>query len=382
MRILVITTQDRFFLSHIKERACYFRDQGCIVGVAAQKTSDDLCKQIRALGFSYFDTGIERQSINPFSQLSALVRLVKIQNQFKPDISYHLGAKSIFYGTLSARLCNSKVGIVNAPIGLGFVFSSTRKKAKFLRPIVLWLYKLFLNPHDSRVIVENFDDISFFIKKGVLNPKDAFCVLGAGVDTKVFTPLPFAERNDTCTVVMAARLIKEKGVYEFVEAANQLYKNKIPVRMQLIGIPDYGNPTSISKKEFETIKQNPAVECLGFQPDIHSFLQKAHICCLPSFYREGLPRVLVEAASSGLAIITTDTIGCKESVREDNGFLIPPHDIKKMVQDIVYLVNNPRELENMGKASRNVALRYFDTQIISKRTFEIVKTLSTASYKQ
>lgn len=377
MRILVITTQDRFFLSHIKERACYFRDHGCVVGVAAQKTSDELCEQIKELGFNFFDTGIERQSINPISQLLALVRLVKIQKQFKPNISYHLGAKAIFYGTFSARLCNSKVGIVNAPIGLGYVFASTSKKAYFLRPIVLWLYKLFLNPHNSRIIVENLDDIRFFVKKGFLNPKDAFCVLGAGVDTNLFTPLPFSERNNICTVVMAARLIKEKGVFDYVEAANQLYKNKIPVRMQLIGIPDYGNPSSISKEEYETIKRNPAIECLGFQSDVHSFFQKAHICCLPSFYREGLPRVLVEATSSGLAIITTDTIGCKESVRENNGFLIPVHDIRKIVQDIIYLVNHTEELENMGKASRRVALRYFDTKIISKRTYEIMKTLST-----
>ena len=382
MRILVITTQDRFFLSHIKERACYFRDQGCVVGVAAQKTSDQLCKQIQELGFSYFDTGIERQSINPFSQLSAVVRLIKIQNRFKPDISYHLGAKAIFYGTFSARLCNTKVGIVNAPIGLGYVFASSSKKAKLLRPIVLWLYKQFLNPHNSRIIVENLDDIEFFVNKGFLNPQDAYCILGAGVDTSAFTPLPFSERNNVCTVVMAARLIVEKGVFDFVEAANLLYQNKVPVRMQLIGIPDYGNPSSISKEEFEAIKQNPAIECYGFQPNVNSFFQNAHICCLPSFYREGLPRVLIEAASSGLAIITTNTIGCKETVRERNGFLIPVHDVKKMVQNITYLVNHKKELESMGEASRRVALRYFDSQIISKRTFEIIKTLSKTTCKQ
>lgn len=381
MRILLITTQDRFFLSHIKERACYFRDQGCVVAVAAQKTSDVLCKQIRALGFGYFDTGIERQSINPLSQLLALVRLIKIQNQFKPDISYHLGAKAIFYGTFSARLCNSNVGIVNAPIGLGYVFASCSRKAKFLRPIVLWLYKQFLNPHNSRVIVENLDDIQFFVKKGFLNPKDAFCVLGAGVDTDIFTPLPFAERNNTCTVVMAARLIKEKGVFDFVEVANRLYKNRIPVRMQLIGTPDYGNPSSISKEEYEIISENPALECLGYQSDVHSFFQKAHICCLPSYYREGLPRVLVEAASSGLAIITTDTIGCKETVRNNNGFLVHPHDVEKIARDISYLVAHPRELEQMAYRSRKTALQYFDTKLICKRTFEIIKTLKFESKK-
>ena len=375
MRILVITTQDRFFLSHIKERACYFRDQGCIVGVAAQKTSDHLCKEIKDLGFDFFDTGIERRAVNPISQFMALVRLFSIQNKFRPDVSYHLGAKAIFYGTLTARVHNSKVGIVNAPIGLGFVFASASWKAKVLRPLVLWLYKFFLNPANSRVIVENLDDIHFFIKEGCLDPKDAFCVLGAGVDTNIFTHTPFLERNKTCTVIMASRLIKEKGVWDFVEAANLLYKNNIPVRMQLIGAPDYGNPSSISEKEYESIKANPAIECLGFQSDVQSFFHKAHICCLPSFYREGLPRVLIEAASSGLALITTDTIGCKETIRENNGFLVRPHDVKKIVKDITYLVNNPVELKAMGERSRKVALRYFETKLICKRTFEIIKTL-------
>lgn len=376
MRILVITTQDRFFLSHIKERASYFRQQGCLVAVAAQKTSDELRKQIEDLGFTFFNTKIERKSLNPFSQILALIRLLKIHSYFRPDISYHLGAKAIFYGTFTARLINSKAGIVNAPIGLGYVFASESIKAKILRPLVLWLYKLFLNPTNSRVIVENLDDIHFFIEKKCLDPKDAFCVLGAGVNTGVFHPLPFSEKNKVLTVVMAARLIREKGVFEFVEVANQLHKNKVPVRMQLLGVPDYGNPSSITPKEYEDIKHNPALECFGYQSDVLPFFQKAHICCLPSYYREGLPRVLIEAASSGLAIITTDTIGCKETIRDNNGYLVHPHDVKKIVENITYLANNPEELKAMGDRSRKTALRYFDSELICKRTFEIMKTLT------
>lgn len=379
MKILIITTQDCFFLSHVKERANYFRSQGYVVGVAAQKTSEIFVQQINQLGFVFFDTSLERQSINPLSQIWSLILLLRIQYQFKPDISYHLGAKAIFYGTATARLCNSKVGIINAPIGLGYVFASKSLKARVLQPIVLWLYKLFLNPSNSRVIVENLDDINFFINKGFLNPKDAFCVLGAGVNTSFFKPISFHEKNDICTVVMAARLIKEKGVLDFVEAANRLYKNKVRVRMQLIGEPDYGNPSSITEAEFEKIKCNPALECLGFQPNVQPFFQKAHICCLPSFYREGLPRVLVEAVSSGLAIITTDTIGCKEVIRDNNGFLIPPHNVDHLVRSITFLVNHPLELRTMGKKSREIALRYFDTELICKKTFDIIKTLSTGS---
>ncbi len=375
MRILIITTQDKFFLSHIQDRATYFKAEGCTVGVAAQKTSDEMVKKINELGFSFYDTKIERQGLNPFTQLTALIRLFKIQSIFKPDISYHLGAKAIFYGTITARLFNENVGIVNAPIGLGYVFASQSKKAKLLRPLVLRFYKYLLNPKNSRVIVENFDDIQFFIEKGYLNPSDAFCILGAGVDTNKFVPVPFSSKNTTCTVVMASRLIKEKGVFDFVQAANILHKNKVPVRMQIIGEPDYGNPSSLTEIEYEELRHNPVIECLGFQSNVIPHLQKAHICCLPSFYREGLPRILVEACSTGLAIITTENVGCKEAIRGGNGFLVAPHDIDKLVQYIEFLVFNSKELEQMEKESRKIALQYFDSKSICKRTFEIIKTL-------
>ena len=376
MRILVVTTQDRFFLTHILERAQYLQQKNCVVGVAAQKTSDELVKRIQDQGFVFFDTKIERRSINPLSQILALIRLYKIQSQFKPDVSYHLGAKAIFYGTFVARLYNSRVSIVNAPIGLGYVFASKTVRARLLKPIVLWLYQQFLNPKNSRVIIENPEDIHFFKDRGFLRAEDTFCILGAGVDTSHFLPLPFSARNPVCTVVMAARLIKEKGVFDFIETANRLFKSNIQVKMQLIGEPDYGNPSSLTAMEFAELKRNPAVECLGYKDDIAPFLEKAHIFCLPSFYREGLPKVLVEAMSAGLAIITTDITGCREAIREGNGFLISPHDVEKLTQYIVFLINHPNELERMAQNSRIIALKDFDSQIICKQTYQVFKTLT------
>ena len=375
MKILIVTTQDRFFLTHIKERAIFFKNQGCTVAVAAQKTSNESVEAIRQFGFIFYDTKIERRSLNIFLEFLALLRLFKINKEFAPDISYNLGAKAIFYGTFTARLFNSNVGILNAPIGLGYVFASNAFRAKLLRPLVITLYKFFLNPKNSKVIVENFDDINYFVRKGYLDSKDAYCILGAGVNTKHFIPLPFNQRNKICTVIMASRLIKEKGVLDFVHAARELHKLKVPVLMQLIGEPDYGNPSSISKEQFQEICKDPSIECLGFQRDVLPFLQKAHICCLPSYYREGLPRILVESTSVGLAVLTTDSIGCRESIRDQNGFTFPAHDVNKLTNLIRYLVAHPEELEHMCKKSRVVAVNYFETTKICHRTFEVVKKL-------
>lgn len=372
MRILIITTQDRFFLTHIQERAIFLKQRGWEVAVAVQMTDHKYKQKIVGLGFHFFDTKIERKSLNPFSQLIALVRLREIFKKFNPDVCYHLGAKSIFLGTCVAKFVKHDIKIVNAPIGLGFIYASDSIKAHILRPVVDLLYKLFLNPLHSKVIVENQDDINYFVKNGALKKTDAHCILGAGVDTDKFKP---TSHSGPLIVVMASRLIFEKGVWDFVKVAEALHQEKLPVRCLLIGKPDEGNPSSISVTEYEKLQLNPAVECLGFCENVNEQFSRADICCFPSFYREGLPRVLIEAASSGLAIITTDVIGCRETVNGRNGILVSPHDVQTMVNQIRIYVNNPGLLQEAQCASRALALEKFDKRIICKQTYEVIETL-------
>lgn len=375
-RLLVLTTQDRFFLTHIKDRALYFLQNGWLVGVAVQCTDQTLCEKIRALGFELFDTKIERQSINLFSELGSLFRIFCIYQKFNPDVVWHLGAKAIAYGTISAKLLRFRktVGIVNAPIGLGYVFASQDLKARCLKPFLFCTYRFLLNPSNSKVIVENNDDIQTFIQWGALREEDAFCILGAGVDTKAFSPSNI--ENPFLTVMMASRLIREKGVWDFVRVAEILKRDKVPVRMVLVGEPDFGNPSSITRKEFRDIKNNPAIECWGFCEDMGQTLNKADVFCLPSFYREGLPRVLVEAASCGLVILTTDTVGCREVVRGNNGFLFKPHDCDGMANAICWLVKNASERKQMGLASRQIALKDFDSRIVIRETADVFNSFS------
>lgn len=374
-KLLYISTQDKFFLSHLKERAVFAINNGFDVTVAVQKTDEKYVREIRNLGCTFFDTGIERQSLNPLTQMRAICRLISIIKTVKPDISHHLGAKSIIYGTVANKLANlsSPSCIVNAPIGLGYVYASDDLKARILRPIVRLLYKITLNPKNSFVILENPDDLNYFVNIGALDRNKAVCIYGAGVDTNIFCPSD--SKNDICTVVMASRLIKEKGVFEFIQAAKILKENSIPVHMQLVGEPDYGNPNSLSKQQFEELKSNPAIECLGYQDDVSGILKKAHICCLPSFYREGLPRFLIEGACCGLAIITTDTVGCREVVVDHNGYLLEPHNIDSLIDKIKELAENPTKTKEMGDRSRRVALKLFDKDLVCQQTLDVYKGL-------
>lgn len=377
MKLLILTTQDRFFLSHINERAHCFLEKGWKVAVCIQITDNSLVEQIKNFGYEIFDTKIVRKSVNPITQMFSIGRLIKFYFSYKPDIVWHLGAKSIIYGTfVSCLLRLSKpVGIVNAPIGMGWVYASQTMKARILRPLVELLFRLSLNPKNSRVIVENLDDLNYFVNNGSLNRQNAYCIQGAGVDTEKFIP-GIRKKKFEYTVVMVARLIREKGVWDFLKAAEILATKKIPVKMQIVGEPDYGNPSSITVFEFESLKKNPAVECLGFRSDIENVLQQADIFCLPSYYREGLPRALIEAASCGLPLLTTDSIGCRDTIKGNNGFLFKKHDVEVLVKQIEYLVQHPEEMLKMGENSRLVALQYFDSKKICKRTCEIFFSLA------
>ena len=370
MRLLIFTTQDRFFLTHVSERANFFKKHGWDVFVAAQLTDEKYKFQIENLGFEFYDTKIERKAINPFSLISSFFQIWKIYEKVKPDFCFHLGAKAIFIGTIIANYMKN-ISIVNAPIGLGYIYVSNSLRARILRPIVDFMYKLTLNPLKSRVIIENSDDIEYFVNNGALRESDVFCIPGAGVDTNIFKP---ENKDDVITVVMAARLIKEKGVWDYIRAAEILSEQKVPVKMLLIGSPDFGNPSSVTLSELEQIKHNSAIEYLGYQENVQDFFNQAHICCLPS-YREGLPRTLVEAASSGMALITTDTIGCRETVNGKNGVLVPIHGVSEIVNQIKYYVENPDKLLMAQKESRNLALTKFDGRIISQQTYRVFTQL-------
>lgn len=373
MKLLILTTQDRFFLSHVLERALFIKDKGWEIIVATEKTSDDYFRCIQQFGFKIYDTQIKRKSVNPFSQLQDIITLSKIYRYEKPDVCWHLGAKYIFWGTMAAKLFIPHVKILNSPIGLGFIYVSKSFKAKLLRPLVTFLYKVLLNPKNSFVIVENHDDIEFFIQINAVRETCVALIPGAGINTKIFTPSRTKEK--ICKVVMLSRLIREKGVYEYIQAAKILHNEKVPVQMILVGEPDYGSPSSVTESEYKMLQHSDFIKCLGYQKDVLGILQSSHVCCLPS-YREGLPRALIEATSCGLPVITTDAVGCRDIVLNKNGLLIKVGDIEDLYQAVRFMVENPDEREKMGANGRRLAMSRFDSQKICAQTYKVLEHLT------
>lgn len=378
MKLLILTTQDRFFLSHLLERAQYIQDKGWEIIVATEKTSDDYFRRIQQFGFKVYDTQIKRKSINPFSQLQDVITLSKIYKHEKPDVCWHLGAKYIFWGTIAVKLFIPHVKIINSPIGLGFIYVSKSFKARLLRPLVTLLYKMLLNPKNSFVIVENHDDIDFFVKINAVKEASVVLIPGAGINTRTFTPSKTKEK--ICQVVMLSRLIREKGVYEYIQAAKILHEEKVPVKMILVGEPDYGSPSSVTESEYKMLQQCDFIKCLGYRKDVLEILQSSHVCCLPS-YREGLPRALIEATSCGLAVITTDTVGCRDIILNENGLLVKVGDVTALCNAIRFMVDNPTERKKMGAKGRELALTRFDSKEICDQTYQVLADLANKAKK-
>lgn len=336
------------------------------MAVAAREGKD--AEFIRSCGFRYFPTGLQRRSTNPLTELRLLLRMLWVYREFRPDIVHQAGAKPILYGTMAAIVCRVPY-ILNAPIGMGYVFSSTDRKAQLFRPLLQAAYRFLVNPSGSKVVFENGDDLNTFVEWGAVRRADAMLIRGAGVDLQACAPVEAG--NPMPVVVLTARMLEDKGVREFVAAARLLLARGVQARFVLVGGTDPSNPTAISEATLKEWDALEGIEWLGWRDDIPGILQQSDIACLPS-YREGLPKSLIEAAACGLPIVTTDTVGCREVVEEGrNGFLVPVRSIEPLADALGKLIADGDLRRRMGLAGRRKAIEEFDTRKIAAETLAL-----------
>ena len=373
-KLLFNITEDWFFCSHFLERALAAKEEGYSIFV--------LCKEnnkkniIESYGINFYNIPFNRKSINPIYELYILLKIIYLYKKIKPDLVHHVAAKPIIYGSIAAKFCRIK-SVLNAPVGLGYVFSSDTFKAKVLRPILIFLFKKFINTHNgknqrNKVIFENFDDLNYFIKIGAVKRDYASVIRGAGV--KVSKKI-FKNKNKNKkvipTITLLARMLKDKGVREFVAAAKLLNSNKLNGRFLLVGDTDKLNPSSLKKSTLKKWDEEKIIEWKGWVDDTEKILKETDILCLPS-YREGLPKALIEGAALGLPIVTTNTVGCRDVVQDGvNGFLVPVKNIDQLAKKLYELIINKKLREKMGKESYGIALTKFDSSIIISQTLKV-----------
>ncbi|MDO9582818.1 MAG: glycosyltransferase family 4 protein [Desulfomicrobium sp.] len=365
-KILYFITEDWFFCSHFLARAVAARDAGFDVVVVARENS--LGGKIRDHGIKFVPFPISRRSVNPFRELMTVFRLISIYRRERPALVHHIALKPIMYGSIAAMF-SGRPKIVNAPIGLGFVFSSSSWKAMILRPLSRLGLKVLLNPRGSRVVFENSDDLGSFVAFGMVRARDAVLIRGAGVDTEIFSFVP--EPEGVPVVILTARMLWDKGVGEYVEAARLLRSRGCQARFLLAGNPDEENPAAISVQILKGWQDEGVIEWLGHREDIPMLLAQSHIVCLPS-YREGLPKSLLEGLATGRPIVATDVPGCREAVRHGvNGYLVPVKDPVALADALEKLIIDKKLRREMGAASRDLAVTEFISARIEAETLEV-----------
>ena len=375
-KIIFNLTEDWFFVSHFLGRAVDARRAGYDVYISCNETNNR--KFIEKNKIKFFSLPLDRRSINPIYEFFILLKYCYLFYKIKPDIVHNIGFKPIIYGSIASKLLNIKA-VINAPIGMGFVFSSVGLKAKLLKPLLIFLLRLTVNKHqgrykENRVIFENSEDMNFFIRQKIVNKNDARLIRGAGVEIDY----KFKKKKKVSKVVtisLVARMLRDKGIFEFVEAAKILKKRNIQSRFLLIGDVDPKNPTSLKNNILRDWHSQEIIEWLGWIKDVKKILLETDILCLPS-YREGLPKSLIEGASFGLPLVTTNTVGCREVVVDGlNGYLVPVRDSEKLSLAIEKLIKDEDLRFKMGKESFKMAITKFSANIINSQTISLYKEL-------
>ena len=326
----------------------------------------DHVEQLKEAGFRHIEFNFSRKGINPAREVETIRRIKEIYAEEQPDLVHHFTIKCVIYGSLAAKDLGIR-SIVNSITGLGYMFLSEKPHVRILRRVVKQLYKRALTR--TEVIFENPDDRALFLEMGLVQPDNSHIVLGTGIDTEKFVPIQ--PPNSVPLTILPARMIRDKGVEEFVEAATMIKKSGVKARFALVGNNDPGNPTNIPFEQLTLWQKEENVEWWGWQDDVATVISMCHIVCLPS-YREGLPKILIEAASSGRPIVTTDVPGCREVVTEgENGYLVPAKDPEKLKDALLRLISDEETRVKMGKASREKAVSLFSNEIVNDGIYAV-----------
>ena len=355
-RILYFVTEDWFVCSHWLALMKEAKNAGYEVVVVTR--TDRHAEIIKQHGISVIPFDMSRRGSNPFREITAILRLVGIYREEKPDIAHHIAMKPMLYGSLAAHLARVS-HTINWVAGMGWLFVSNNRRARILKSVVRKMLGVSLR--GTAVIVENVDDRALIADLGIAN-RHIHLIRGAGVDTSLYVPSPEPEGEHL--VVLPARMLWDKGVGEFVDAARQLGQRGVNARFVLAGEPDAGNPASVPEQQLEAWQDEGVVECWGRREDMPQVLAQSNIVCLPS-YREGLPKALLEAASCARAIVTTNVPGCRDVVRDgDNGLLVEARNATALADALEKLLSDPGLRQQMGQRGRERVLNEFSQERI------------------
>ncbi len=366
-KILYVDNRPKYVISHRVSWLEAARKAGFEVHVTTLTAGES--SQIEEAGFHYHPISEHGRSSNPLRELQLIGRLYCLYQRLQPDIVHQITLRSILYGGF-ASLVVRKPAIVNGVTGLGYLFTVDDPKIRALKKSVLCALWAFREVRSQTYLFQNPDDERLFRRNGIAESSNSVLIKGSGVDTKHFCRSP--EQPGPAVVLFPARMLWHKGVQEFVDAARKVRREGYHARFVMVGDTDADNPASVPADQLEQWENEGVIEWWGYQESMSDVFAQSHIVCLPSKYREGVPKVLVEAASCGRPIVTTDMPGCREIVQDgENGLLVPPEDVQSIAKAIVRLLKDPGLRQKMGDQGRALVQKEFSVEHVVERTVEV-----------
>jgi glycosyltransferase involved in cell wall biosynthesis len=364
LKLLFVVSEDWYFVSHRLPLALAAKDAGFEVVIATRISKHR--QQLQALGFRVLPLHhMKRSSANPWSELKSLWEIYRIVREERPSIVHAVAIKPIIYSSIACRFSGSR--LVGALGGLGSVFANPHGKTRVLKVLITGLFRLLLNRQNTTIIVQNDEDEAVMIDGCRLSSERVVLIRGAGVDLAHFpvTEIPTGEP----VIMLASRMIWAKGIREFADAAAILKSKGSKARFILVGRPDPENPASVPESKLQDWHQSGLVEWWGHRDDMVQTLAMASIVCLPTYYGEGVPKVLLEAMASGRPIVTTDTPGCRNLVADGAaGVLVSPRSSVSLAEGLEYLLSRANELKEMGQNGRRLAASDYSTKAVIEQT--------------
>jgi glycosyltransferase involved in cell wall biosynthesis len=368
--VLLVVNDARFFVTHRLTLAVGIRDAGYDVQVGAPAVGDS-AMTIRKAGFVVHHVPIDRQGINPLNDIRALVSLVMLYARLKPQLVHHITVKPMLYGSLAARLTRVP-SVVNAISGLGILFARDGFVSSIRSGMIRTGYRMSMKHRNMRAIFQNQHDRSVFLRAGIVKENQTVLIPGSGVVVKSFRPDAEAEKPPI--VVLPARLLRRKGIREFVEAARMLKEEGVDARFVLVG-DQAQNRDAIPKRDLERWQREKFVELWGWVDDMPSVISRASIVCLPS-YSEGVPKALLDACAGARPIVTTNTPGCVDVVIDGfNGLVVPPRDSKSLAVALGALLRDSELRRRLGRNGRALAEKRFGVELVIKATLDAYTSL-------
>jgi len=375
-KLLYLVTEDWYFCSHRLELATAALKADYDVYLVTQVTCH--AEVITTENIKLYPVVFSRSFKRPWQDIKTLINIFKIYREIQPDIVHHVALKPVMFGSLTCLFMkkNKPKVVINAMTGLGSLFISKKPFLSIVKSVFSKLLIFFLQRKNSHLIVQNNDDKALFIDEYHLPLEKISLIKGSGVNMNTYKSA--LNKSKLITVILVARMLKDKGVEEFVDAVSILEKQGQSARFVLVGDIDEENPSSISTARLEEWNEKGIIEWWGQCDNMASVYEQANIVVLPS-YREGLPKVLLEAAACGLPIVATDVPGCREIVKHGvNGLLVPVRTADELAAAINQLINNPERCKEMGSRGKDLVEKEFSSNIVIDKTLMLYKSLLTA----